>query len=138
MTLTGRSDLTPQERYNAQTDKSGDCWLWMGRLSAGDRYASFMVEGRNVKVHRWVYEQEVGPIPDGMQIDHMCGVTGCVRPDHLRVVTPAENARAHWREQRGVCRNGHPMTDDNVTVRPNGSRCCLTCRRERRRRYRSK
>lgn len=137
MTLTGRWNMTPQERYDAQTDKTGDCWLWTGSLSGG-RYASFMVNGRNVKVHRWAYEQAYGPIPDGLQIDHICGVTRCVRPDHLRAVTPRENVLAHWREQRGVCRNGHPMTEDNVTVRPNGSRCCLRCRRERKRRYMAK
>ena len=134
MALTGRWNMTPQERYDAQTDKSGDCWLWAGTLSAG-RYASFMVNGRPVKVHRWIYEQEVGPIPEGHQIDHTCGTTSCVRPSHLRAVTAAENVRAHWREQRGICRNGHPMVEGNITITTKGSRCCLTCRRERKRRY---
>jgi len=137
MRLTGRVDLSPRERFDLQTDKSGDCWEWLGSVSSR-RYPSFMVDGRSVKVHRWIYEQEIGPIPDGLQIDHMCGNTRCVNPAHLRAVTASENTRAHWREQRGVCRNGHPMTEDNIVWRRGGKvRKCRICDRERRRRYRA-
>lgn len=130
--------MTPEQRFEAQVERTETCWLWQGSLSAG-RYASFMVDGRQTRVHRWAYERENGPIPPGYEIDHICGITRCVRPDHLRAVTPSENVRAHWREQRGVCRNGHSMTDDNVVWRLRGTqRKCRTCERARRRRYRAK
>jgi hypothetical protein len=130
---------SPNERFEKQVDKeSTDCWLWKGSLSAG-RYASFMVNGRNVRVHRWVYERDVGPIPEGMQIDHMCGVTRCVNPAHLRPLTPGDNCRAYYHEQRATCANGHPRLPENLVWREGGKRQrCRICSREIQRRYRQK
>ena len=90
-------------RFWAKVDKSDGCWLWTG---ACDRkgYGRFRAEtGESVAAHRWVYEQEVGPIPEGLEIDHLCHsntscVAGlgclhrkCVNPAHLEPVTHAEN-----------------------------------------------
>ena len=43
--------------------------------------------------HRVYYEKAKGPIPAGMQIDHLCRVPVCVNPDHLEAVTPAQNVQ---------------------------------------------
>lgn len=69
---------------------SPDCWLWTGRTS-WKQYARTTVEGRDQYIHRVMYERFVGPIPEGMQIDHICRVKYCVNPAHLRVVTVIEN-----------------------------------------------
>ena len=72
------------------------CWRYTGHLSGGHGkpgcgYAHVRHRGRMVRGHRLVYEAFSGPIPDGLQIDHLCGNPWCVRPDHLEAVTKKEN-----------------------------------------------
>lgn len=70
----------------------GPCWLCASGVNwAG--YAQFIASGSRVAAHRWSYERFVGPIPDGLQIDHLCFVRNCVNPSHLEPVTAAENTR---------------------------------------------
>lgn len=68
------------------------CWLWVGRVDR-DGYGAFSVDTRPVKAHRFSYSTFVGAIPDGLQIDHLCRVRHCVRPEHLEPVTLQENLR---------------------------------------------
>lgn len=68
------------------------CWVWKGR-KGNDRYALVRLAGREVYVHRAMYEQEVGPIPRAHVVDHLCRVHRCIRPQHLEAVTRAENTR---------------------------------------------
>ncbi|MBN9210756.1 MAG: hypothetical protein BGO45_10805 [Microbacterium sp. 71-36] len=84
------ASATVSERFWARVVKA-DCWEWTGSLRTG--YGLFRLDGRNVQTHRWAYEEQVGPIPDGFQIDHLCRNTRCVNPDHLEPVTQAENIR---------------------------------------------
>lgn len=80
------------DRLAFYTDKTDSCWVWTGtRNDVG--YGQLTVDGRMQYVHRLSYEALVGPIPDGMQIDHLCRNTLCLRPEHLEPVTPAENVR---------------------------------------------
>lgn len=75
------------------------CWDWLAtRTAAG--YGQFWAgryspTGQPLldSAHRVVYEVLVGPIPAGLEIDHLCRNTGCVNPEHLEVVTHAENVR---------------------------------------------
>lgn len=83
-------------------DENG-CWIWQGRIS-NRGYGQLMCRPRpkekqvNASAHRLSYETFVGPIPAGLQIDHLCFVTTCVNPEHLEPVTAAENV--HRRDAR--------------------------------------
>jgi hypothetical protein len=119
-----------EKRFWAKVDK-GDgtgCWLWTGtRWAKG--YGQVRHQNRRLLAHRVAYELLVGPIPDGYQIDHLCRVTRCVRPDHLEPVTPLENAR---RAAAFIthCPSGHPYDEVN-TRRTTDGRHCKACNRER-------
>ena len=77
-------------RFWAKVDKTETCWLWTGGQSAG--YGRFGFKGRpNLGAHRFAYELLVGPIPPGLDLDHLCRVRNCVNPDHLEPVTRREN-----------------------------------------------
>lgn len=66
-----------------------DCWSWTGYHAQG--YAKIIQRGKHLSVHRLVFEQANGTIPDGMQVDHICHNRGCVNPDHLRLATNKQN-----------------------------------------------
>lgn len=80
--------------FDSWVDKTAECWIWRGTTQAKG-YGRFNAPGTAspMLAHRYSYEQIYGPIPQGMQIDHRCRNTSCVRPDHLEVVTAAENLR---------------------------------------------
>lgn len=87
-----------EERLWAKVDKDGPngCWLWMGgRTPLGYGHVSVETpEGwRTRRVHRVTYELLVGPIPEGLTLDHLCRTPACCNPDHLEPVTVAENLR---------------------------------------------
>lgn len=83
-----------EERFWCKVDQETTpegCWTWTAYRSP-DGYGRFGIyTGRNAVAHRVSYELEVGPIPDGMNIDHKCHNRACVRPDHLRAVTQKQN-----------------------------------------------
>ena len=112
----------------ANTENSGECLLWLG--SVRGNYGGVWVrdEKRQDYAHRYVYEQEHGPIPDGMTVDHLCRVKLCVNGNHLEVVTYGENTK---RATDLNCRSGHPRSPENTYVRPNGWRECRVCIRSR-------
>ena len=83
-------------------EPNSGCSLWMGACNEFG-YGVIRRDGKNVKAHRFAYEREKGPIPDGMEIDHTCRNKCCVNPDHLETVTPAENRR---RENKARCFDG--------------------------------
>ena len=138
------------ERFWSKVDVSHPlgCWMWTAAQN-GRGYGKFVAGSRTkgtrrfVLAHRYAYELLRGPIPDGMHIDHLCQVRGCVNPDHLEVVDNGENLRRSQNTFAGrhararSCPQGHPYVGDNLYLCPKtGSRMCRTCRRERnRRRY---
>jgi hypothetical protein len=85
-------------RMRAKIHISGECWLWTGAVTSSG-YGSFAYQGRTQSTHRLAYELLVGPIPDGLTIDHLaepCGNKLCCNPVHMEPVTRLENYR-RWR-----------------------------------------
>ena len=117
-----------------RVDKSGDCWEFQGcRLFEGG-YGQIKWSGKNKAVHRVAYELEIGPIPDGMTLDHLCQNTGCVRPSHLEAVTVEENIRRRA-DRKTKCSNGHPWIPENIRTDNRGQKFCVECRRKTAREY---
>lgn len=85
------------------------CWLWLGALGRGG-YGLSRHRGVLSVVHRVAYELLVGPIPEGLQLDHLCRVRHCVNPDHLEPVTALENvrrSRGWFNTPAHECARGH-------------------------------
>lgn len=135
--MTRRFD-PPEVRWRRKVQmQENGCWVWTGAASGG--YGYFRAGGRTVLVHRWAYEHFVGPIPDGLTIDHVksrgCTTTLCCNPAHLEPVTQKENvlrgtapSAAHARQTH--CINGHEFTPEN-TYRHGSGRKCRACTIER-------
>lgn len=86
---------TEAERFWSKIEVSSTgCWLWTSTLN-NRGYARFVRARRRgfVLAHRYSYTQFVGPIPEGLVLDHLCEVKHCVNPDHLEPVTNYENLR---------------------------------------------
>lgn len=120
------------ERFWANVHKTNTCWLWTMR-PAGEGYGQIKLEsGRRQQAHRFAYELLVGPIPEGLQLDHLCRVRHCVNPAHLEPVTSRENvhrspiAPAALNARKTHCPHGHEYTDDN-TYFSGGKRICRAC-----------
>jgi len=114
----------PASDWPVRVDPVFGCWLSLGKLDK-DGYA--IHEGK--RLHRVVYEAEVGAIPESMPLDHECRRRRCVWPVHLTPVTQAVNeGRKLWRNRvrRATCKFGHDMTV-NAMVTPEGGRICRSC-----------
>lgn len=128
-----------EDRFWASIDRTDDCWLWTRSLDDSG-YAHLGIGNcQRVLAHRWAYEHFVGPIPDGLDIDHLCRVRRCVNPSHLEPVTRRENVlRGMGRSAHNIrkthCMNGHPFDETNTKIRSDGSRQCITCLRDKARR----
>ena len=107
------------------------CWEWAGSTRSG--YGRMRHNGRPQQAHRVYYKLLKGPIPGGLQIDHLCRNPLCVNPDHMEPVThrtnslrgvgaPAANAK------KTHCPRGHSYAGENVYFPPSGGRQCRRCR----------
>ncbi len=109
------------------------CWLWRfkGDRSGYGKVAEGMRGSRIHMAHRVIYEHFKGPIPDGLFVDHVCRVKGCVNPDHLRVVTIAVN---NVENSDSCCaihlRKKNCPKCGSEYVREGRGRRCVPCRRK--------
>lgn len=148
MTVLDDLKATLPARIASRIAERDGCVVWTGAKNP-DGYGRVVIigdeRGRYQMAHRVVYELTVGPIPAGLQTDHLCRVRACVRPDHLELVTLHENIRRGTNIiatalRSDYCVHGHPLFGDNLKVRQRAGRSrpvreCRTCRRERKRRY---
>lgn len=124
--------ITAEQRFWAQVDASGDCWIWTGSRT-DNGYGQMMVNYQQCLAHRLAYEFLVGAIPEGLTIDHLCRNRPCVNPDHLDPVPQRVNtmrspiALATINARKTHCKRGHPLSGDNL-YRRNGRRHCRQCR----------
>src|SRR5690606_26252710 len=100
----------------------------------GDGYGRIVVGGKQRPAHRVSYEHFVGPIPDGLLLDHLCRVRCCINPAHLEPVTSGENTRRGFvgSERHETCKRGHDLSQTAAT-RKDGSRFCRVCANEAKR-----
>lgn len=142
-----KRSLGPRPAWNRfweKVDRTGDCWVWSASTYENG-YGQFTVLGKAFKAHRWSYENLVGPIPGGMQLDHAChtadatclGGDGCphrrcVNPAHLEVVTGLANTlRGNGvtavNKRKTHCIRNHPFDFANTRITPAGHRSCRRC-----------
>ncbi len=91
-----KGDMTIEQKFDDWVERTQGCWPWRGYITPqGYGRLNRSVNGKRqaVQAHRVVYEALVGPIPDGMSLDHLCQNKWCVRPDHMELVTTGENVR---------------------------------------------
>jgi len=122
----------------ATADNVEGCWLWTAATVRG--YGVINIGGKVTYAHRVAYELWRGPIPDGLDIDHLCRTPRCVNAWHMEPVTRAENRRrapisgqAKVHAAKTHCINGHALTPDNLIrfTNPKFGRQCRRCHRER-------
>jgi hypothetical protein len=126
--MKGRYCVPDGPKFWAKVSKTDTCWNWIGGKDR-DGYGQFCPSGSTIqRAHRYSYKTLVGPIADGMTIDHLCKNRACVNPDHMEVVTLKENilrgfspAAQHARATH--CKNGHELPVPNSR----GKRTCKIC-----------
>ncbi len=134
-----RKPIDPLVRFWRYVDpcRTDGCAIWTGHINHGGYGYFYAGNGaRNQAAHRWIYEQAIGSIPPGLQIDHVksrgCTHRSCVWPQHLEVVTqavnllrgdspPAQNA------VKTSCPQGHEYNLENTYVDKRGRRSCRIC-----------
>ena len=126
------------------------CWLWAGHVNQNGYGTTAIKEPALNRwitryAHRVMYQLIAGPIPAGLDLDHLCRVRCCVNPEHLEPVTRRENVlrgdapalAALLSRPKTHCMRGHQFTADNIYTSPDGGRKCRRCSREQQRAWKA-
>lgn len=130
------SKVNKQGSMPPQSVAPGLCWEWIGAKTPGG-YGQFWLNPKKVVSHRFAYEQLVGEIPEGLQLDHLCRNRACVNPEHLEPVTQQVNilrgfSIATANRLKTHCPHGHLYSAENTYIHPkNNGRICRACARKR-------
>lgn len=119
----------------------GPCWLWTAAIDLYG-YGRF-TSPNSASAYCFAYELCVGPVPVGLELDHLCGVRRCVNPNHLEPVTHEENCRrgsspCAINARKTHCIRGHEFTEENTWLRSEGGRKCRQCSLDSKRRQRAR
>ena len=131
---------SPLAHSNLAVDLAAPCWIWQGYvLPTG--YGQLIIRQRKWRAHRYMWTMMRGPIPDGLDLDHLCRNRLCINPQHLEPVTRRENLLrgegfAGVNARKTHCAHGHPFDGLNTGRRTGRSgRFCLACSREHGRKH---
>ena len=132
-------DLAKAEPLVAKKITTSDrgCWEWTGSVFYHG-YGRIQRRGKSYIAHRYVYKLLIGPIPEGLELDHLCRNRACCNPAHLRPVTRRENQLAPGSQsvsarnaRKTHCKHGHEFSPENTIQRSDGGRRCRECARIR-------
>lgn len=144
--------LPAQERIRLRSSTEmkvpelGECMVYDGQRSP-DGYGVVRIERKHQMVHKYMWSLENGPVPDGLQLDHLCNNEPCWRQDHLEAVTPRENSLrsnspASHNSRKTHCKHGHELSGENLkqwtSASGNRRRECRDCRRDISARYQAR
>jgi hypothetical protein len=107
----------------------GPCWVWTGYVMPKG-YGQVGFEGKVQLAHRVTYRLLIGPIPDDLQLDHLCRNKSCCNPSHTEPVTGWENLRRAGVVNKLRCVKGHPLFPPNLIIKKqkNGTSIMRNCR----------
>jgi hypothetical protein len=111
-----------------------DCWIWQGRINAfgyGSISPTKYSKSKTTVAHRHVYEEKIGKVPEGKDLDHLCRNRSCVNPEHLEPVSRLENILrgelVALRVNPDFCKNGHPWVPENRIKSKGNATTCRLC-----------
>ncbi len=132
----GPKPKDPQVRFWDKVKTVDSCWVWTASADSRGYGQFYLGPNKMVRAHRFAYESMVGPVQDGLELDHLCRVPLCVNPQHLDPVPHRVNMQRQpdniWerRARQEACKRGHPLSGENVRVYRGRKRTCLTCKRD--------
>jgi hypothetical protein len=141
---TGSNAPSAEARFFAKVREADNCWAWTAALDDSG-YGLFSDKG-TIRSHIWSYEFFVGPVPDGLELDHLCHDAACllgiecphrrcVNPWHLEPVTDLVNTQRGRAAAKPCCPAGHRYTPESTYINPRGARVCRLCAADSRARY---